>query len=138
MLFMPVDVNRGTCFYCIVMKMLRNVILLTPELQSPEVTASSLTTAILKLSDPTSADEFDVLCAGAVSLLDTYLTIGNENSAHDEKSFREIHNGDMNAFLKSENLGGRSFPAACTSACHSERSFQYVSGRERVAKALLS
>ena len=41
-------------FYCIVMKMLRNVILLTPELQSPEVTASSLTTAILKLSDPTS------------------------------------------------------------------------------------
>ena len=80
-----------------------------------------------------------MLCAGAVSLLDTYLTIGNENSAHDEKSFREIHNGDMNAFLKSENLGREDHsPLLVQALAIQNAAFNMSGGRERVAKALLS
>ena len=46
-----------------------------------------------------------MLCNAAIALLDLYLTVGSDNSVHNEESFREIHNGDMNGFLKAEKLG---------------------------------
>ena len=92
-------------FYHIVMSMLGEIILLTPELHQPDVPPSSLTEAVIKLSNPDSKKQFDTLCEAAVGLLDSYLTAGSENSAHNEVSFTETHNADLNAFLKAENLG---------------------------------
>ena len=92
-------------FYHILMKMLGNIILLTPALQQPTVPASALTDAVLKLAMPSAEAQFDVLCNAATALLEQYLTLGSDNSAHREKSFSETHNGDLNGFLKAENLG---------------------------------
>ena len=92
-------------FYHVVMSMLHNVILLTPQLQQPAVPASALTDAVLKLAAPKAERQFTMLCDAAVALLDRYLTFGSINSAHNETSFTEIHNGDLNAFLKAPNLG---------------------------------
>ena len=90
--------------------MLHHVILLTPRFNNPPVTASVLTDAVLKLAEPESEEAPEMLKDAAVSLVDQYLTAGSEdpNSAHKEKVFLEIHNGDMNGFLKAEHLGGES------------------------------
>ena len=119
--------------------MLGNVILLTPQLQSPEVSASSLTNAIVKLSARGSQDKFEVLCNGAVSLIDTYLTVGNPSTAHNEKSFIDIHNGDMNAFLKAENLGkeGHS-PLLVQALAIQNAAFGMSGGKKLIAEALIS
>ena len=92
-------------FYHIVMSMLGEIVLLTPELHQPDVPPSALTEAVIKLSDPSAKSQFDTLCGAAVGLLDRYLTAGGDNSAHNEVSFTETHNADLNAFLKAENLG---------------------------------
>lgn len=91
-------------FYHIIISMLRNVILLTPQL-SPPVSERNLTDAVIKLTDPDAGDKLNVLKNAALGLLDQYLTAGSNNSAHSEQSFVEIHNSDLNGFLKSENLG---------------------------------
>ena len=92
-------------FYHIVMSMLSNIILLSPELHQPSVPASALTDAVIKLGIPEKEAAFNILCNAAITLLDQYLTFGSDNSAHKEISFNETHNGDLNAFLKAENLG---------------------------------
>ena len=92
-------------FYYTLMKMLGNVILLTPELQSPVVSTSVLTDAVLKLANPDAESQFNMLSNAAITLLDQYLTAGTDNSAQNETSFTKIHNGDLNGFLKAENLG---------------------------------
>ena len=92
-------------FYYIFMSMLGNIILLTPELGQPDVPASALTNALIKLSVTDAEVQLNVLRAAAVGLLDQYLTVGSDNSAHKETSFIETHNGDLNAFLKADNLG---------------------------------
>ena len=94
-------------FYHIIIQMLRNVLLLTPEFEPP-VVESTLTNAVIKLTSPGAEDHFQVLSIAAITLVDQYLTVGSQNSAHNEKSFNEIHNGDLNAFLKSEHLGTES------------------------------
>lgn len=93
-------------FYYILTKMLSNVILLTPQFRDPPVTPSVVTDAILKLTLPDAEDQFTMLGNAALALLDQYLTYGSDSSAHNERSFTEVHNGDLNAFLKAENLGG--------------------------------
>ena len=93
-------------FYHIFIKMLSNVILLTPELHQPDVPASALVDAVIKLSIPDAGAQFGMLCDTAIVLLDSYLTVGgSDNSAHKETSFMKIYNGDLNAFLKAEDLG---------------------------------
>ena len=125
-------------FYYTIMKMLSNVILLTPQLECPRVSASSLTKAILELCSSQSEKEFEELCDAAVSLLDSYLTFGIANSAHNEKSFSEIHNGDMNAFLKAENLGQENHsPLLVQSLAIQNTAFGLSGGRERVAQAII-
>lgn len=125
-------------FYYTIMKMLGNVILLSPQLESPQVSASSLTNAILKLCSFQSENEFEELCKAAVSLLDSYLTFGIANSAHNEKSFSELHNGDMNAFLKAENLGQEDHsPLLVQSLAIQNAAFDVSGGRERVAQAIM-
>lgn len=94
-------------FYYIIIRMLSNVILLTPGLTNPPVTASDLTDAVIKLTDTEAEAELNVLKDAAVAVLDQYLirNDANPNSAHNEKSFIEIHNEDLNAFLKAGELG---------------------------------
>ncbi len=92
-------------FYHVVMSMLGNIILLTPELHQPDVPASALTDAVIRLSATGMESQFTMLCDASLALLDSYLTVGSANSAHSETSFNEVHNGDLNGFLKSENLG---------------------------------
>lgn len=92
-------------FYHIILKMLSNVILLTPGYRPPPVSESDLTDAVVKLTSPDSEEQFNMLRNAAVTLLDQYLTVGSDNSAHNEKTFSDIHNGDLNGFLKSEYLG---------------------------------
>ena len=92
-------------FYYVIMRMLHNVILLTPELQQPAVPPSALTEAVLRLAEPHNQVQFTMLCDTAIGLIDQYLTPGSMNSAHNEESFDKIHGGDLNGFLKSSNLG---------------------------------
>lgn len=92
-------------FYHIVMNMLGEIILLTPELHQPSVPSSALTDAVIKLNTSDAESQFSTICDAAVGLLDSYLTAGSEISAHKEDSFTEVHNADLNGFLKAENLG---------------------------------
>lgn len=94
-------------FYHVAMRILNDVILLTPELHKPNVSANDLTEAVIKLSAPGSEEKFAILCNSAAGLIDRYLTYGStdEQSAYRENAFVELHNGDLNGFLKAENLG---------------------------------
>lgn len=92
-------------FYHIVMRILGNVILLTPQFRNPPVNESVLTDAVIRLTSPDAKAQFDMLCNAATAFVDQYLTYGSDNAAHSEKSFTEIHNGDLNGFLKADNLG---------------------------------
>ena len=94
-------------FYHIIIQMLRNVLLLTPEFEPP-VLEGTLTDAVIKLTSIGAEEHLPILSNAAITLVDQYLTVGSPNSAHNEKSFDEIHNGDLNAFLKSEHLGTES------------------------------
>ena len=85
--------------------MLSNVILLTPQYRRPPVSENILTDAVLRLAADGAQDQFNMLRNAAITLLDQYLTVGMDNSAHNETSFTKIHNGDLNGFLKAEHLG---------------------------------
>lgn len=126
-------------FYHIIMQMLRSVILLTPDLHQPSASASDLTDAVFTLSNPRNEDQFDTLSTGALSLLDMYLTAGSGNSAHNETSFKEIHNGDLNGFLKAETLGtdGHS-PNLVQALAIANQAFTMSGGKDQVANALLT
>ena len=129
--------SRVLCYY-ITMRMLGEVIRLTPQLGQPAITASVLTNAVLKLAEPDAEEQFGILSTGAITLLDQYLTVGSDNSAHSEKAFTEIHNGDLNAFLKSENLGTESHtPLLVQSLAIQNAAFNMSGGREKVAEALV-
>ena len=125
-------------FYYVLIRMLSEVIRLTPELHQPAVTASVLTDAITKLATPESEEYLKLLSNGAIALLDQYLTVGSDNSAHNETSFMEVHNGDLNAFLKAEHLGRDSHsPLLTQSIAIQNAAFNIAGGRERVAEALI-
>ena len=125
-------------FYYVIMRMLREVILLTPQLHRPAASACDLTYAVLKLAVPDAEEQLDTLSNGAVTLLDQYLTAGTANSAHNEVSFTESHNGDLNGFLKAENLGKENHsPKLGQSLAITNAAFNMSGGREQVAIALL-
>ena len=92
-------------FYHILMRMLENVISLTPEYHEPPVVASVLTDAVVKLTSPGAEEQFNMLSTAALVLLDQYLTPSGQDSAYNEMAFNDTHNQDLNRFLKSDNLG---------------------------------
>jgi len=126
-------------FYHVVMKMLSNVILLTPQLQRPAVSANDLTDAVLSLAAPDKEEPLGLLANGAVTLIDQYLTPGtSQNSAFNETSFIEVHNGDLNAFLKADNLGKENHsPKLVQSLAITNEAFNMAGGRGQVANALI-
>lgn len=124
-------------FYHIIMRMLGNVVLLTPQFRSPPVSESVLTDAVLLLASPNAEGAFAALCNAAIGLLDQYLTFGSDNSAHNEVSFMKIHNGDLGAFLKAEKVGKESHsPLLVQALAIQNAAFNMSGGRERVAEAL--
>ena len=125
-------------FYHVIIRMLGEVVRLTPELHQPAVTASVLTDAVIKLATPENEEHLGLLSNAAISLLDQYLTVGSDNSAHNETSFVEVHNGDLNAFLKAEHLGRESHsPLLTQSIAIQNAAFNVFGGRQRVAEALI-
>ena len=127
-------------FYYVIMRMLNNVILLTPELGKPAVNPHDLTEAVLKLSAPGNEEQLELLASGAVTLIDQYLTPGSsQNSAFNEKPFIEVHNGDLNAFLKAENLGRANHsPELGQSLAITNSAFNMSGGRAKVANGLVA
>lgn len=126
-------------FYHIVMRMLGNVILLTPQFRNPPVSENALTDAVLLLSNSESAEAFSTLCNAAVQLLDQYLTFDGDNSVSKESTFRETHGGNLNAFLKAEMLGSEQHsPLLVQALAIQNAAFNMSGGRERVAEALLA
>ena len=125
-------------FYHIIMDILSNVILLTSQFRPPPVSASVLTDAVLLLTDPGVEESCDTLCNAAVALLDQYLTVGSDNSVHKEASFTKIHNGDLNGFLKAENLGKEDHsPLLLQSLAIQKAAFNMSGGKDRVAEVLV-
>ena len=94
-------------FYHIIMRMLHRVALLTPGFQIPPDPNSVLTDAVINLAAPEAQEQFTILKNAAIALIDQYLTVGSASThtAYKETSFNEIHNGDLNGFLKAEALG---------------------------------
>lgn len=124
-------------FYYIIMQMLREIILLTPQLGQSAITESFLTSAVLKLASPDAEGRLDKLSNNAISLLDQYLTVGSENSAHNGTAFKEIYNGNLNAFLKSENLASESHsPLLVQALAIHNAAFNMLGGREEIAEIL--
>ena len=126
-------------FYHIIMRMLGEVIRLTPQLHQPAITGSVLTDAVIKLAAPEMAEYFKILSDGAVALIDQYLTVGSDNSAYNEKSYTETHNSDLNGFLKAEGLGQESHsPLLVQALAIQNAAFVQTGGRGRVSEALLA
>ena len=126
-------------FYHVVIRILEEVVRLTPELGQPVVTPSFLTEAVIRLSTPETEEQLELLSNAAITLVDQYLTAGGNNSAHSEVSFTETHNSDMNAFLKAENLGRENHsPLLVQALAIQNAAFNMSNGRERVANALVA
>ncbi len=85
-------------FYMVVMDLLRDVLLRANKPSSPR----DLTQAILRLTQDSEAarELFDA----AVSVVDEYLTQGEEDSVFGEPAYKD-RSFDLNAFLKWEQLG---------------------------------
>ncbi|MYC32918.1 MAG: AIPR family protein, partial [Chloroflexi bacterium] len=92
-------------FYHVIVRMLAEVIRLTPDFGGSEATERKLTNAVMKLSTPDTRYQWEELSKAAIGLLDSYLTVGGNNCAYNEETFVERHNSDINAFLKAEELG---------------------------------
>ena len=125
-------------FYHLIMRMLADVIVLTPELQTPVASPSILTDSVIKLTDESQKEAFDLLGMAAITLVDQYLTVGGDNSAHKEISFQQVHNGDLNGFLKADGLGKENHSPLLVQALKIQNAaFGMSPGRQKVASALM-
>lgn len=127
-------------FYHIIMRMLANVIRLTPDLNLPAPSPTDLTDAVLKLTALDAQEQLNVLANGAIALIDQYLTPGassSGNTAFDEDSYIQTHAGDLNGFLKAENLGkDKHSPKLGQLLDITNTAFEIAGGRKQVADAL--
>lgn len=93
-------------FYFVIIDMLKSVISSTPDLIGNQpISRGIVTDSVLRLAAAEDGEGRKLLSSAAVEgVIDSYLTQG-EASAHNEESFTRDHNGDLNAFLKADNLG---------------------------------
>ena len=127
-------------FYHVFIQMMRNVIVLTPELDRPAGSFSDLTDAVIRLSTDDAREQLLLLRDGAIALIDQYLTHGSANCAHREDAFMNDHNGDMNAFLKAPDLGKDSHSPLLVQALYIQNAAFNMGSpapRDQVARALL-
>lgn len=89
-------------FYMMVIELLRDV--LTRESQHRPDEAG-ITRAILALLRPQAAEAWRALLDAAIDAVDEYMLPGSEDSVFNEPAYLNTFNSDLNAFLKSEQLG---------------------------------
>ncbi len=65
---------------------------------------AAISAALIELLNG-QTDGGEELVNSAAQLIDTYMSEGDENSVFNEPAYRNSHNYDLNAFLKSEKLG---------------------------------
>ena len=93
-------------FYFVIIDMLKSVIKTTPDLIGNQpISRGIVTDSVIRLAAAESEEGRKLLSSAAVGVIDGYLNPGEEKSAHDEESFTRDHNGDLNGFLKADNLG---------------------------------
>lgn len=88
-------------FYMIVIELLRGALLRSELPALPK----NVTRALILLDAAQNEEARSALFDSAIEALDTYMTEGSETSAYREPIFRNELNNDLNAFLKSEQLG---------------------------------
>ena len=126
-------------FYHVIMSMLHDTILLTPELQQPSessVPTSALTDAVIKLNNnPESKVQFESLSNSAVQLIDRYLTLNADDNLAVDKEVS--YNGDLNRFLKSNDLGKKNHSPLLVESIRIQKVAFGMTHKDSVAQALL-
>lgn len=88
-------------FYMVVIDLLREVIVRTGRIAAP----SEITRAVISLLGDESYVEGQELLDRAIEAIDSYMTRDTDNSVFDEPAYNNTYNGDLNSFLKWEQLG---------------------------------
>jgi hypothetical protein len=70
-----------------------------------KATRGEITRGILALLGPSNRQEGEELVHHALEVVDGYMTQGSENCIFDEPAYLNTYGGDLNAFLKWEQLG---------------------------------
>ena len=92
-------------FYFVIIDMLTSVVKSMPDLIGNQPFSRRVVTdSVIRLVNSSTGEGRKLLSSAAVGVIDSYLTSG-EASAHNEASFIRDHNGDLNGFLKADNLG---------------------------------
>lgn len=86
-------------FYAVVINLLKDVMTRSER----SVANRDISNALAGVLTNDAARE--ALLGQAIEVVDTYFTNGNEDSVFEEPAFKNTHNGDLNAFLKSERFG---------------------------------
>jgi hypothetical protein len=88
-------------FYMIVLDLLKDVLVRSAISHTPK----DLTRALNKLFSSGNENAREDLLSAAIDALDEYMTEGTDDNVFGEPSFRNDYNGDLNAFIKAEQLG---------------------------------
>jgi hypothetical protein len=88
-------------FYLVVIDLLRDVFIRS----NIPISNSKITEGILKLQKPEHMDAFNDLLEFSIAVIDEYLTQGEEDSVFNEPEFKNRFNGDLNGYLKWDDLG---------------------------------
>ncbi|MBE0545175.1 MAG: hypothetical protein IH623_27880 [Verrucomicrobia bacterium] len=89
-------------YYLVVVKLLKDALIRANNTQPKP---KDITRAILKLFDPKSEQALNELLDTAIEVIDEYLTQGAEDSAFNEPSYQNTFNGNLNTYIKWEQLG---------------------------------
>lgn len=119
-------------FYHLLMRMLHSVI----SSMQPGVPPSALTDAVIKLSNPESKAQLDDLVNSAVQLIDSYMSLAGDRSINKEDSFIKKYNGNMNAFLKADDLGKENHSPLLVQALAIQDAAFGMTHKDSVAQAL--
>jgi len=88
-------------FYMVALELLKRVMSRANLDASPR----ELTQALLKLYKPGSEAAIEALMDAAIEVIDEYMNPRSEQSIFQEPAYENIHNRDLNAYLKWEQLG---------------------------------
>ena len=93
-------------FYFVIIDMLTSVVKSTPGLIGNQpFSRGMVTNAVIRLAMQEAREGLNLLSGTAVDVIDNYLNPEYPNSAHAEESFTNVHNRDLNGFLKADDLG---------------------------------
>ena len=89
-------------YYLVVVKMLSDVL---TRANNAKPQPKDITRAILKLILPENEEALNELLDPAIAAIDKYLNQGMEDSAFNEPSYQNTFNGNLNGYIKWEQLG---------------------------------